>query len=126
MTTVAFAVSSSAAIAADLANGPPIAPVRPVTDDYFGTKVEDPYRWMEDSKSDEFAQWMKQQNDYARGVLDHIPGRTQLLERINALSQQGADARRMQLAQGRLFYLKRGAGDIAFKLCVRSCWCRHT
>lgn len=126
MTTVAFAVSSSAAIAADLANGPPIAPVRPVTDDYFGTKVEDPYRWMEDSKSDEFAQWMKQQNDCARGVLDHIPGRTQLLERINALSQQGADARRMQLAQGRLFYLKRGAGDIAFKLCVRSCWCRHT
>ena len=28
-------------------HAPPVAPVRPVTDDYFGTKVVDNYRWME-------------------------------------------------------------------------------
>ncbi|MBV9613307.1 MAG: hypothetical protein JO091_12605, partial [Acidobacteriaceae bacterium] len=39
---------------------PPTAPVRPVTDDYFGTKLVDPYRWMENSKSAEFQTWLKQ------------------------------------------------------------------
>ncbi len=33
--------------------GPPVAPVRPVEDEYFATKVEDPYRHMEDLKNPE-------------------------------------------------------------------------
>ncbi len=34
---------------------PPLAPVRPVTDDYFGTKMVDPYRYMENLKDPEVA-----------------------------------------------------------------------
>src|SRR6266581_8490062 len=105
--------------APDAAAAPPAAAVRSVTDDYFGTSVEDPYRWMEDAADAEFGLWMKQQSDYARRVLDRIQVRSELLQQIEALSNQGPDARRMHLAQGRLFYLKRGAGDAAFKLCVR-------
>jgi Prolyl oligopeptidase, N-terminal beta-propeller domain len=44
----------------------PNAPVREVTDDYFGTKVSDPYRWLENTKDPEVIAWMKAQNDYTR------------------------------------------------------------
>src|SRR5438876_344962 len=105
--------------APDPAAGPPLDAGRPITDNYFGTSVEDPYRWMEDPANAELDAWMKRQNDYTRSVLDRIQVRSELLQQIEALSNQGPDARRMHLAQGRLFYLKRGAGDAAFKLCVR-------
>jgi len=42
---------------------PPVAPVRPVTDNYFGTKVVDPYRWMEDRHAPEFLAWARAEND---------------------------------------------------------------
>ena len=42
------------------------------TDDYFGRKVSDPYRWMEDSKSPEFKFWMKAQAGYASANLDRL------------------------------------------------------
>src|ERR1700693_5975170 len=117
-----FAVGAADGVNAafEVAAGPPAATVRPVTDDYFGTLVEDPYRWMEDSADGELAAWMKRQSDYARSVLDRIHVRSEILQQIEGLSNQGADARRMHLAQGRLFYLKRGAGDTAFKLCLRT------
>jgi hypothetical protein len=46
-----------------------VAPVKPVTDDYYGTKIVDPYRYMENLKDLEVAGWMKAQNDYTRSVL---------------------------------------------------------
>ena len=63
---------------------PPDTPVREVVDDYFGTKVSDPYRWLENSRDPEVIAWLKAQNDYARAILASIPGRDQLLDRINA------------------------------------------
>ncbi|MGA8639782.1 MAG: prolyl oligopeptidase family serine peptidase [Candidatus Sulfotelmatobacter sp.] len=65
----------------------PVAPVRTVTDDYYGTKVVDPYRYMENLKDPEVQAWMKAQNDYTRAQLARIPGREKLLERIRKLDQ---------------------------------------
>src|SRR5271167_221598 len=66
---------------------PPVAPVRPVTDNYFGTKVVDPYRYMENLKDPKVAAWFKGQNAYTRAVLAKIPGRDGLLARIKELDQ---------------------------------------
>ncbi len=70
-------------------DAPPKAAVHEVTDTYFGTKIVDPYRWMEDAKSPETAAWMKAQSDYSRAYLDRLPMRAQLLKRFDELSETG-------------------------------------
>jgi hypothetical protein len=63
----------------------PIAKQIPVTDVYYGTKVVDPYRWMEEPKSSELAAHLKAQDDRTRAILASIPGRKALVERLKAL-----------------------------------------
>ena len=56
-----------------------------VTDTYFGTKVPDPYRWLEDDKSAETAEWVKEQNKITFGYLDAIPYREELKSRLEKM-----------------------------------------
>jgi prolyl oligopeptidase len=101
------------------AQAPPPTPVREVTDDYFGTKVVDPYRWLENQKDPEVIAWMKAQNDRTRAILAAIPGRDQLLGRIKALDNAGVVVSLLQVWGGRYFYLKAEPGEDNRKLCVR-------
>jgi len=110
---------AGSAVAADIP-APPVAPVRPVTDTYFGTKVVDPYRWMENRQDPEFLAWARGQNDYARATLAAIPNRSKLLQRIEALDGATTLISAMQLAPGILVYEKRRPGDDVYKLYVRS------
>lgn len=56
------------------------------TDDYFGTTVEDPYRWLEDDMSAETALWVDMQNETTEKYLVQIPFRKKLKERLKQLS----------------------------------------
>lgn len=56
-----------------------------VTDSYFGTEVADPYRWLEDDRSDETGAWVKTQNKVTFDYLAQIPYREQLKERLGEL-----------------------------------------
>lgn len=56
-----------------------------VVDEYFGNKVADPYRWLEDDLSDETAAWVKAQNEVTFQYLEKIPFRKQLTERMTEL-----------------------------------------
>ena len=112
-----FALASSG-LAAQPA-GPPVAAVRPVVDDYFGAKVTDDYRWMEDRTAPEFVAWAKAENAYARAAIDKIPGRDQLQARIAAHTAGGVAVGSPSLAAGKVFYLKRSPGENVFKLYVR-------
>jgi prolyl oligopeptidase len=100
-------------------SGPPVAPVRPVTDEYYGTKIVDPYRWMEDRNAPEFIAYMKAQGAYARAMLDRIPGRDKLQERIAAHTGGGVVISNVQIAGGKIFFMKRGPTENTFKLYVR-------
>lgn len=53
-----------------------------VIDDYFGKKIPDPYRWLEDDHSEETKQWVDEQNKVTFGYLEKIPFRQQMKERL--------------------------------------------
>jgi prolyl oligopeptidase len=55
------------------------------TDDYFGTKVADPYRWLENLDSDETKAWVEAQNKVTFGYLNEIPVREQIKQRLTKL-----------------------------------------
>src|SRR5271154_4012830 len=101
VTLATLLAASSAAWSAD---GPPVAPVRPVTDTYFGTPVVDNYRYMENLSDPEVQSWMKAQAAYTGKVLDEIPGHAALAQRIAGL--MGKDLLRYEFSQrgDRLFY----------------------
>ncbi len=55
------------------------------TDDYFGTIVADPYRWLEDDNSEETAEWVTAQNEVTFGYLEQIPFRSKVKERLEQI-----------------------------------------
>ncbi len=52
---------------------------------YFDTKVNDPYRWLEDDKSEETAAWVKAENEVTYDYLSKIPFRNELKDRLEKL-----------------------------------------
>lgn len=60
----------------------PVTNKQIVSDDYFDHIVEDPYRWLEDDRSDETAQWVASQNEVTFDYLAQIPYRAELRERL--------------------------------------------
>ena len=57
------------------------------TDDYFGTKVSDPYRWLEDDvrESKDVAAWVEAENKVTFGYLESIPQRESIRKRLTEL-----------------------------------------
>ena len=82
----AAAAATAAASAGPAIPAAPVARVAVVTDTYFGETLRDPYRWMENDQDPDWLPYLKGQNAHTRAVLDRIPGREQLLARIQQLS----------------------------------------
>ena len=97
----------------------PTTPIHEVTENYFGTKVRDPYRWLENTTDAQVVAWMKAQNDFTRATLANIPGRDQLMTRIKALDNAGTVVSALQVWGGRYFYFKTEPGSDNRKLYVR-------
>jgi prolyl oligopeptidase len=91
----------------------------PVTDTYFGTRVVDPYRWME-SGGPEFAAYLKASNDRTRAVLDAIPGRKALVSRLQSLMDTAEVSHDVVIRKGAFFYEKTPRGANSAKLYARS------
>jgi prolyl oligopeptidase len=54
-------------------------------DTYHGVRVPDPYRWLEDDRSPETAEWVRAQNAVTFGYLEKIPYRGKVLDRLTQL-----------------------------------------
>ncbi|MBK9419999.1 MAG: S9 family peptidase [Flavobacteriales bacterium] len=79
-----------------------------VVDDYFGTKVADPYRWLENDTSAETADWVKRENAVTNAYLADIPFRDAIAKRYEELfnfPKTGAPSK-----VGDLFFTNRNSG----------------
>lgn len=54
-------------------------------DNYFGTIVKDPYRWLENDNSDETKKWVKEENEVTENYLSKIPFRQKIKERLEEM-----------------------------------------
>lgn len=60
-----------------------------VSDDYHGTQVSDPYRWLEEIRSSETEAWVSAQNALTERYLTNIPARDAILARLMRLASSG-------------------------------------
>jgi len=77
-----------------------------VEETLHGRVIRDAYRWLEDADSAETQQFVREQLAYARSVLDAIPGREQLHQRLSELLTIGTIGT-PQIAGHRYFYMRR-------------------
>jgi prolyl oligopeptidase len=85
MRILAMALVISSALAAQTPLTYPATRKAEVVDDFFGTKVADPFRWLEDDNSPETKAWVVAQNKVTFGYLGQIPQRARIQERITRL-----------------------------------------
>ncbi|HZK62465.1 MAG TPA: prolyl oligopeptidase family serine peptidase [Anaerovoracaceae bacterium] len=63
----------------------PVTKKGEVTNNYFGTDVPDPYRWLEDDRSEETSSWVKEENVVTFGYLETIPYREEIKSRLEKM-----------------------------------------
>ncbi|SHL81405.1 prolyl oligopeptidase family serine peptidase [Hymenobacter psychrotolerans] len=121
MKTALFFTSLLASTAALAQSGPAAAPSVPAADTYFGVKVDDPYRNLENLQDPAVAAWMKAQSEYTRQTLDAIPGRKGLLDKMVEMDKRkAARVTDLRVADNdRYFYYKSRPQDQQPKLYCR-------
>ena len=67
------------------AAAPPATDKHAVTDSYHGTEVVEDYRWLEDSSNPKVKAWSGAQNAYARSILDRLPAREAIEQRVSEI-----------------------------------------
>jgi prolyl oligopeptidase len=100
---------------------PPAVEASPVADDYFGTKIADSYRWLEDAKSSQTRAFLDAQNTYTSRYLKQARIRPQVVDDLDALenvTRSGAPVERA----GSYFFSKRLAGEQQASIYVRHGW----
>jgi prolyl oligopeptidase len=100
---------------------PPVAAVKVVTDDYAGTKIDDPYRWLEDAKSPETRAWIDQENAYTQQYLSQLNTLPKISAQLTALMR--VDQYSVPVFRGgKYFFKKRLADENQGSIYMRAGW----
>ncbi len=79
-----------------------------IVDDYFGIKVPDPYRWLEDDRSEETAAWVKAENKVTFSYLEAIPYREEIKDRLQKMWNY--EKYTAPVREGNYFYFSKNNG----------------
>jgi len=90
-----------------------------VEDVVSGVRIADPYRWLEDQQSPETRAWIDAENAYTRAVLEALPGRDRIKQRITAFKRIDAYTTPTERG-GRYFFMKRLANQDQSAIYVRN------
>jgi prolyl oligopeptidase len=80
--------------------------VENVIETIHGAQVADPYRWLEEADNPQVKEWVEKQNNFTRSILDKLPGREQIHERLENLLDIGILGTPVP-RKGHYFYTKR-------------------
>src|SRR5579863_6251837 len=100
---------------------PPPVDADPVTDSYFGTKITDSYRWLEDAKSTPTRAFIDAENAYTSRYLKQAKIRSQILDDLDPLENVTVTGMPGERA-GSFFFLRRVAGEQQNSIYVRHGW----
>jgi prolyl oligopeptidase len=84
----------------------PPTPVTPVSENYFGTKVVDPYRWLEDGSSPNVIAWAQAQSAIAKQYIESQPSYPVYLKEVRALSKTGTYRYGLVIRNNHYIYLR--------------------
>lgn len=98
----------------------PAAPTEAFTEERYGHRIDDPYRWMEEpAQSARLQAWMAAAGEATRARLAALPERARFEEMLEQATRAGTSYWNVQSAGGRLFFLRRDPGAPVPKLIVR-------
>lgn len=100
---------------------PPAVEAEPVSDDYFGTKIPDSYRWLEDSKTPETRAFIDAQNAYTSRYFKQAHIRSSVVDDLDALEHVSRWSMPIE-RNGTYFFLKRLADEEQASIYVRHGW----
>ena len=100
---------------------PPPTPAHPVSDEYQGTHIEDPYRWLEDAKSPQTRAWIGEQNNYTQQYLSQLKKRPEIVHQLTELERVDRYST-PALRGGKYFFEKRLANENQASIYVREGW----
>ena len=86
----------------------PQTPREDVVDNYFGTEVADPYRWLEDDNSEATAAWVAAQNEVTFDYLHSLPSREKIKSRLEQLLDYPTQS--APTKHGDWYYISRNSG----------------
>ena len=89
-----------------------------VVDVVHGVSIPDPYRWLEDQQSPETRAWIEAENAYSRPILDSLPGREQVRQRLSELMKVDVTAL-PESRHGRYFFMQRLADQELYTIDMR-------
>jgi prolyl oligopeptidase len=100
---------------------PPPVEAKPVTDDYFGTKIVDNYRWLEDAKSPQTRAFIDAENAYTNDYLRQAHIGSQIADDLDPLMNITETTAPMDRS-GNYFFLRRLAGEGQYSIYMRHGW----